>query len=190
MLHLPTSSNTPSDLELISEFVFKICGVIPTNVEKEREGQDYFAQSFKINGQKVIFRTAKITPTKAGQFVTVWKRDTKKETAPYHVSDNIALYIIATRQEKNFGVFIFSQQVLLENGIMTSDEKPGKRGIRVYPSWSLPSNNQAKKTQSWQIKCFLEFTNDHKIDVRKAKILLNIAKQNPIDREQQQSSAQ
>ncbi len=187
MMQLPTSSHTLSDLEIISEFVFKICGVIPTNVEKEREGQDYFAQSFKINGQKVIFRTAKITPTKTGQFVTVWKRDTKKVTAPYHVSDNIALYIIAARQEKNFGVFIFKQQVLLENGIMTSDEKPGKLGIRVYPSWSLPTNNQAKKTQSWQTKCFLEFKNNHKIDVGKAEILLNIDRQNAIEKEQKQS---
>lgn len=31
-------------------------------------------------------------------------------------------------------------------------------GIRVYPNWDLPTSNQAKKTQKWQQKYFIDFS--------------------------------
>ena len=30
--------------------------------------------------------------------------------------------------------------------------------IRVYPSWDLPASDQAKKTQNWQQKYFIDFS--------------------------------
>ena len=63
--------------------------------------------------------------------------------------------------------------------ILTSKNGEGKRGIRVYPTWNIAKNKQAIKTQSWQTNYFLEFTHDNKIDMEKAKKLLNLeAKQN------------
>jgi hypothetical protein len=43
----------------------------------ERESLEYAACSFKLNSMSVKFRVAKITPTKIGQFVTLWKRVSK-----------------------------------------------------------------------------------------------------------------
>ena len=39
------------------------------------ESTEYNACSYTVNGQKIIERTAKITPKKIGQFVTCWKRN-------------------------------------------------------------------------------------------------------------------
>ena len=51
---------------------------------------------------------------------------------------------------------IFLGAFLLSSGIIFSqNKKQGKRGIRVYPPWDKTENNQARKTQAWQIKYFL-----------------------------------
>jgi hypothetical protein len=38
--------------------------------------------------------------------------------------------------------------------IISTHLKEGKRGMRVYPPWDLPSSKQAKKTQQWQLPYF------------------------------------
>ncbi|TAE75153.1 MAG: MepB family protein [Bacteroidetes bacterium] len=163
-----------SELELIERFILKPCEIELTNIEAEIESQEYFAHNFELSEQKVKFRTAKITPTKTGQFVTIWKRNEKGITVPFDVLDNFDLFIIATRKEKSFGVFIFSKTVLFENGILSDETKGGKRGIRVYPTWDLTTNKQAQKTQNWQTKCFLEIQQDKQIDLKKVRNLLNL----------------
>ncbi len=40
---------------------------------RAEESADYGAYTFHLNGLSIIFRIAKITPTKAGQFVALWK---------------------------------------------------------------------------------------------------------------------
>ena len=117
---------------------------------------------------------AKITPTKTGQFVTIWKRNENGITEPHNLSDKFEFYIIATREETKFGVFIFNKTVLSENKILTNKKDEGKRGIRVYPTWSLTTNKQAQKTQNWQTKYFVEISNEEKIDINKVKKLLNL----------------
>ena len=96
---------------------------------------------------------AKITPTKTGQFVSIWKRNQKGITEPHNVDDEFEFYFIATRQAERFGVFIFNKTVLSENRILTNQK--GKRGIRIYPNWSVTENKQAQKTQNWQTKYFV-----------------------------------
>ena len=172
-------TKTISEIELLNEYVFKICGVDLTNVKTESESQEYFAHNFQLNKQKVKFRIAKITPTKTGQFVSIWKRNENGTTEPFNISDEFEFYIIATRHETRFGIFIFNKTVLSEKKILTSKNGEGKRGIRVYPTWNIAKNKQAIKTQSWQTNYFLECTHDNKIDIEKAKKLLNLeAKQN------------
>jgi hypothetical protein len=41
-----------------------------TELITEKEGQEYEASRFNLNGLKVISSKAKITPAKIGQFVT------------------------------------------------------------------------------------------------------------------------
>lgn len=173
--------NSPKNftqLELINKFVFQVCGIELNNLETELESQEYFAHNFELNNQNVKFRLAKITPTKIGQFVTIWKRNENGITEPHNILDKFEYYIIGTREEDKFGLFIFNKQVLTENKILTNKNVEGKRGIRVYPAWSLTTNKQAQKTQNWQTKYFVEIGNNNQIDIEKAKKLLNLAIEN------------
>ena len=168
------SKNIYPDLDLIDKVVFKTCGLDQSNFESELESQEYSACNFQLNKKNVKFRLAKITPTKIGQFVSIWKRNEKGITQPFDISGDIDFYIIATRQQKKFGLFIFAKSVLRENKILSDKTIDGKRGIRVYPSWDLTTNKQAQKTQKWQIKYFLEIQQDKSIDLKKAKLLFDI----------------
>ena len=165
-----------SELELIDKSVFKICGLELTNIKTEAESQEYFAHNFLLNRQNIKFRKAKITPTKIGQFVTIWKRNKKGITEPFDISDKFEFYIIMTRQNENLGLFIFPKTVLYENKILSDKTRDGKRGIRVYPTWDLTVNKQAQKTQLWQTKYFLDISPDNEIDLTKAKNLLSLEK--------------
>lgn len=164
------------ELELIDQSVFKTCGLELTNVEAEAESQEYFAHNFQLDGQNIKFRTAKITPTKIGQFVTIWKRNEKGIIEPFDISDKFEFYLITTRQNEKFGVFIFPKTVLYENKILSDKTREGKRGIRIYPPWDLTTNKQARKTQRWQTKYFLDISPDKEIDLEKVKSLLNYEK--------------
>ena len=171
---MTNSNNLYSELELINKYVFQVCGIELKNVETELESQEYFAHNFEFNNQKVKFRMAKITPTKTGQFVSIWKRNQNGITEPHCISDNFEFYIIGTKEETKLGVFIFNKTILSENKILTNKNGEGKRGIRVYPTWNLTTNKQAQKTQNWQTKYFVEISNNNQIDITKAKKLLNL----------------
>jgi hypothetical protein len=166
---LKTSKTPYPELELINKLVFQPCEFIITDLEKEPESQEYFAHQFQIGKQNVKFRTAKITPTKTGQFVTIWKRNPKGITEPFDIYDDFYFYIIATRKDEKFGLFIFPKTVLHEHGILSDKVKEGKRGIRVYPPWDVTTNKQAQKTQSWQVNFFIDLSNEKKIDLEKVK---------------------
>ena len=115
----------------------------------------YKACSYIIDGKKIIERTAKITPKKIGQFVTCWKRNAKGITEPFKYSDDFDFFIIKVFDKNSAGYFKFPKAVLVKNGIVSTEKKDGKRGFRVYPSWSKPTNKQAIKTQYWQLKHFV-----------------------------------
>ncbi len=163
---------TYSELERINKIVFKPCGLELTNVEAELESMEYSAHNFNLGGQKVKFRTAKITPTKTGLFVTLWKRDKNRIIVPFDISDNIDIYIIATRKEAKFGFFAFPKNILYENKILSDKNRDGKRGIRVYPSWHLTTNKQALKTQLWQTKYFFDISEEKQIDFKEVMKIL------------------
>jgi hypothetical protein len=159
------------ELQLINEILFKPSRLELSNIQVELESKEYFAHTFQLGKYKVKFRTAKITPTKTGQFLTLWKRNNQGITAPHSISDDFDFYIIATREESNFGVFIFSKAVLHEKRILADDSRDGKRGFRVYPSWSIVTNKQALKTQLWQADYFLELSKGKTIDFEKVASL-------------------
>lgn len=137
--------------------VFDLCSFVISNVKNEHEGITYDACHFELNGMKVISRTAKITPKKLGQFVTFWKRNLKGITIPFCEADSIDFFMVNVRSENRFGQFVFPQSELIAKGIISSKNKSGKRGFRIYPEWDIPQTKQAEKTQKWQLNYFYEF---------------------------------
>lgn len=163
-----------SEIELLDKLLFKPLGLELKKIEKESENQNYHACTFQLNNQKIIFRTAKITPTKIGQFVAVWKRTEFGITAPYDVLDDFEYFIIATSRENSFGIFLFPKTALIENKIVSDGNKNGKRGIRIYPPWDLTINKQAQKTQLWQNEYFLDLSGNSKLNIKKLESLLAV----------------
>ncbi|MDV7696185.1 MepB family protein [Chryseobacterium soli] len=160
------------NLNPIDEMIFRPLGLKLMHVEEDREAKEYSGCSFMVNHMNIKFRTAKITPTKTGQFVTLWKRNEKGITTPFDDSDEFDFYLIAARKEQNFGVFIFPKEVLVQKGIVSDEKKTGKRGIRVYPTWDTVESKQAIATQKWQVQYFLELSSNKEHDLQRAKLLL------------------
>lgn len=161
-----------SDLKIVKELVYNKCGFDLTDLKKNSESKEYGACSFVLNGKIIEQRVSKITPTKTGQFVAIWKRNDNGITEPFDNSDNFDFVIITARSDNNFGQFIFSKSVLADKGIITQNGKGGKRGIRVYPPWDTATSKQAEKTQNWQTKYFLTIKNDNSTDLDLVKKLL------------------
>lgn len=161
----------PNELILIKEILFDNCNFKMIQPTKEHESKDYGACRFKLNELEILFRTSKITPTKIGQFVTLWKRIEKGPIQPFDSTDCIDLFIISTRNKTLSGQFIFPMSILIEKGIISHQGKEGKRAIRVYPPWDLTTSKQAQKTQKWQLDYFLEIKQDQTIDLNRAKLL-------------------
>ena len=134
-----------------------------SNIQVESESYEYEAVTCTYNKQTIKFRKAKITPTKTGQFVTIWKRNTPKTIAPYDITDNIKFVIIYVESDTKKGIFIFPQSVLIKYNIFSQNNIGGKRAIRVYPAWDNPTSKQAQATQKWQITYFIDHTNKNNI---------------------------
>lgn len=145
----------PNDLLSIQTRVFDACYFKYSAPVIEPECAEYGACQFMLNDLSVRFRVSKITPTKVGQFVTLWKRNGGGPIQPFDSSDSLDLVIISSRNEEQFGQFIFPRSVLCEQGILSHNGKEGKRAIRVYPPWDKAINKQAQKTQKWQLNYFL-----------------------------------
>lgn len=161
------------DLKIVKELVYEKCGLVLTSLKLNAESTEYAACSFKLNELNIEYRVSKITPTKVGQFVAIWKRNADGITEPFDISDNIDFIVITAKNGENMGQFIFPKRVLAEKGIMTQNGKIGKRGIRVYPIWDIVTNKQAEKTKSWQIKYFLEIKKGVSSDQDRARHMFN-----------------
>lgn len=160
------------DLLLAKELVYDKLELNITSFKAETESCEYNASLFHLNNRVVTYRASKITPTKSGQFVTIWKRNKNGITEPFDSLDNFDLLIIAARSGNNFGQFIFPKAILADKNIITHSGKEGKRGIRVYAPWDSANSKQAEKTKSWQANYFLTIKNYASIDLELAKKLL------------------
>ena len=87
--------------------IYHPCGIICSQPVMEKESAEYGACTFKLNDFSVRFRVSKITPTKIGQFVTLWKRIGNGPILPFDVSDPVDFFIVNTRKDDRFGQFIF-----------------------------------------------------------------------------------
>ena len=165
--------NKPSshDFQIAKESVYDYLELECSELLAESESAEYLASRVVINNLSVIFRAAKITPKKTGQFVTLWKRNSSGITEPFHYDDAFDLIIISVRNGDELGQFVLPKSVLLEKGIISGSQKEGKRGIRVYPAWDKPTNAQAAKTQKWQLDYFLEINTPNPAMINLAKSL-------------------
>jgi len=146
----------------LSQIITKVYSKIDFEIsgfKKELERKDYYACRFELNGRKIISRNAKITPKKAGQFVTFWKRNGNGPIEPFSKTDPIDFYTVNVRNEYKFGQFVFPKSVLIKKGLISTDKKEGKRAFRVYPNWDSVSNKQAERAQKWQLNYFYEINN-------------------------------
>ena len=119
------------------------------------EARAYSGCGFVLNGAPaadihVVFRSAKVTPTKAGLFVTLWQRDAEGVTRPYTAADGVDEFWVAAEVNGGYGYFKFPARELAKAGILATAEKPGKRGFRLYTPWDTDLNASATKTWAWQ----------------------------------------
>lgn len=150
-----------SFLAIAIETLYKSAGFTIDRIYEEEESKEYGAYRFQLDCSHVVFRVAKTTPTKIGQFVTLWKRPEIGTTAsnkpkPLHFQDNIDFVVIHTWSESLNGQFIFPTSVLVEKGIITGENSKGKTAFRVYPPWTSPVAKQAVRTQKWQQHYFVD----------------------------------
>jgi hypothetical protein len=126
---------------------------------REAESAEYGACRLGLAGLSVAFRVAKTTPTKIGQFVTIWKRPTPQaEIAPLDGADGVDVVVVSVAEaghSGHHGQFVFDRAVLLAKGVMSRDGVGGKRALRVYPPWTSPVAKDAIRTQQWQLACFV-----------------------------------
>src|SRR6476646_4644317 len=100
-----------SELQSDIDFLFRSAGVEIKDFKDNEESLDYSACSFVINGYLIQYRQSKVTPTKIGQFVTIWKRNKERITVPYH-ADEIDFIIIYSQVDSKRGLFIFPKHIL------------------------------------------------------------------------------
>jgi len=144
-----------------------------SKLKRNAKSTVYGACSFQLNDMKIEYRVSKMTPTKTGQFVTIWKRSEEGITTPFDISDDIDFVIITSRSGENLGQFIFPKSLLVQQSIFSQNRKGGKRGIRVYPPWDTVHSKQAAKTQSWQTKYFMTIRDDNATDFDRVKQLFS-----------------
>jgi len=144
------------DLLFAQKLAYEPSGLLCKNFGKEAESAQYGAFTFTMNNRSIKFRVAKITPTKTGQFVTLWKRIGKGPIQPHDLEDPVDLFVISVRTFEHLGQFVFPKTVLCEKGIVSKKGEGGRRAMRVYPPWDRPNNRQAEKTQQWQLPFFLK----------------------------------
>ena len=148
--------------------IYEVSNLRFSDFQIEFESKEYDACRFQLNGLKIICRSAKITPKKAGQFVTFWKRKSNGPIEPFELSDDFDLFVVNIRFENRFGQFVFPKSILVQKGIISSEKKEGKRAFRVYPTWDVVESKQALQSQKWQADYFFELNSTPDLEKIKA----------------------
>jgi hypothetical protein len=144
----------PGDL-VLTMTELKRLGCACSAPRADAESVEYGAHTFEVNGRNAVFRVARTTPKKAGQFVTLWQRTTpggRGPIRPYDSSESVDLFMVSVRGDAALGLFVFPQDVLVAGGVVSRGFVGGKRAIRVYPPDSEPTNKTAESTQRWQLE--------------------------------------
>ena len=162
------------DLLTAQALAYVPCGYSVDQLQLELESADYAACTLLLNGLRVQYRVAKTTPTKVGQFVTLWKRVGRGPIQPFDVGDPVDVFVVSTRSGARLGQFVFPKAVLVAQGVVAGADRPGhgKRALRVYPPWATTTSRQAQHTQAWQLRYFVDMSEGRAVDLARAKALL------------------
>ncbi|WP_159649960.1 MepB family protein [Erysipelothrix aquatica] len=125
-----------------------------SNIELEAQNADYEGFCFEADGVSYRSRFAKKTPKKNGYFVVFWEKNESNTNQAYAYETSPAFLIIIVKDKHQCGYFKIPKDVLFKQGILRSQEKAGKMGIRIYPAWEKELNSSAQKTQKWQAPYF------------------------------------
>lgn len=126
------------------------------NLYLDSEAEAYFGRRFTVNSLKYHFRIGKITPSKAGHFVTFWRRTSEGPIAPFHLEDHFKCLIIWVKNQSHQGFFLLTKSTLAEHEILSTGTLEGKRGFRVYAPWEITESRQASQSQAWQCEYFVD----------------------------------
>lgn len=172
----PTSGHLPEDLITAIKNVYEPAKMkITTAPFREAESSEYGACRLSIDGHVIVFRIAKVTPTKIGQFVTIWKRPKLGgDIIPIDNNDGVDLVVVSVCDGTHRGQFVFDKEVLVTKGIMSRNGKGGKRAIRVYPPWSKPIAKLAISTQNWQLPYFFSISRERTTNLYQVRKLFKI----------------
>lgn len=162
----------PKDLQDAQKYIYNLCSLTLQHFTLKSESQEYSASSFTLNNYNIQFRSAKITPTKIGQFVTFWKRIESKPIMPFDETDAFDFLIVNVRTTNDFGQFIFPKQELIKQGVISQNRIGGKRALRIYPAWDKPDSKQAIASQKWQLKYFVRADNIQPLEPQRVYDLL------------------
>jgi hypothetical protein len=143
-------------LTALKTTVFDKAGLPMTHYHAEPESQEYGACRFELDGKRIIYRNAKQTPKKIGQFVTFWKRDKNGPIAPFDQDDPFDFFMVNVDRGERLGLFIIPKAEAVNRGIVSTFEKEGKLAFRIYPAWDKPTSAQAIRSQKWQLGFFFE----------------------------------
>jgi hypothetical protein len=172
--NIPTFEKIPLQYSIIKNFIAILNLKITTNPLSELESAEYGACQFEIESKNIIFRVAKTTPTKIGQFVTLWKRpNSDSDIAPLDFEDHFKFIMIFVYNDLNSGVFLFNKNILTKKGVISLHNKGGKRAIRVYPPWCNPDSKQAISSQKWQCEYYISLDQTTEKETNLFKNILN-----------------
>jgi hypothetical protein len=144
-------------------------------VVSESDNAEYGAAVSAVGRSTIRFRVGKLTPTKVGLFVSVWRRAAGGSTEPFPAEDDVDALVVIVREGERLGAFVFPNEVLASRGVVSVDGAGGKRGFRVYPQWSITSNPQAARSQKWQCDRFLDMGDGAAVDLQRAARLFAVA---------------
>lgn len=161
----------PADLLAAKALVYDPGGFTCSTPVLEPESAAYGACCFTLDGRAVRFRVAGTTPTKAGQFVTVWQRSEQGPIRPFDSADGVDLFVVSSRSGRHFGQFVFPGDVLRDRGVVSGQGVGGKRAFRVYPPRAEVTVGQARSTQRWQVEYYLAIVGHGPVDAVRARAL-------------------
>ncbi|SCA64129.1 hypothetical protein SCG7086_CE_00030 [Chlamydiales bacterium SCGC AG-110-P3] len=93
----------PENLIQEIDIVYRPNELVVSDLVYDLESKKYGACSFILNSKVVVFRVARITPKKIGQFVTLWKRAESGPIRPYDLTDSADLFVVSNQQKDCHG---------------------------------------------------------------------------------------
>lgn len=101
------------DLLATKDLIYKLLNFRCSIPQAEVDNAEYGPCQFTLEERRIKFRVAKVTPTKMGQFVTLYKRVGKQPIQPYEALDPFDILVISTHGEF-FGQFVMPKSVLVQ----------------------------------------------------------------------------